>query len=72
MIQDKAYYLSLFGVDESMLKGLVNEALERGGNYSDLYFENTTYGNLLLRDGAVQSGGEHVDYGVGIRVLDGA
>ena len=71
MIQEKAYYLSLFGVDEAMLRSLVSEALGRGGNYSDLYFENTTYGNLLLRDGAVQSGGEHVDYGVGIRVLDG-
>jgi len=71
MILDKAFYLSLFGVDEPLLKTLISEALGRGGSYSDLYFENTTYGNLLLRDGAVQSGGSHVDYGVGIRVLDG-
>ena len=33
MIQEKAYYLSLFGVDEAVLKSLVSEALKRGGNY---------------------------------------
>ena len=71
MILDKAYYLQLFQVDEPLLQRLVREALGRGGDYADLYFENTTYGNLMLRDGAVTSGGTHVDYGVGIRTLDG-
>jgi TldD protein len=71
MIKEKEYYLSLFGVDEALLAMLVREALSRGGHYSDLFFENTAYGNLVLRDGAVTSGGSHVDYGVGIRTLDG-
>ena len=71
MIKEKEYYLSLFGVDEALLAMLVREALSRGGNYGDLYFENTAYGNLVLRDGAVTTGGSHVDFGVGIRVLDG-
>ncbi len=71
MIKEKAYYLSVFGVDEALLAMLVREALSRGGNYGDLFFENTLYGNLVLRDGAVTTGGSHVDFGVGIRVLDG-
>lgn len=71
MILSKQHYLDLFRVGEPELDTLVSEALRHGGDYCDLYFENTTYGNLSLRDGAVASGGRHVDYGVGIRVLSG-
>ena len=46
-------------------------ALSRGGDYCDMYFEYTTFFNLLLKDGVVSSGGFHTDYGVGIRVLKG-
>ena len=71
MIEAKQYYFNIFGVDEQVLGRLVQEALHSGGSYADLYFENTTYGSLLLRDGAVTSGGSHIDFGVGIRVLSG-
>ena len=50
---------------------LTQTALSHGGDYCDLYFEHTTYFNLLLKDGAVSSGGFHTDFGVGIRVLKG-
>lgn len=71
MICSKAYYFNLFQVDENLLDSLTQEGLRSGGSYCDLFFENTTYGSLLLRDGAVTSGGNHVDFGVGIRVLAG-
>ncbi len=71
MINDKSYYFQLFGVDAPLLEALVQAALSSGGNYADLYFENTTYSSLLLRDGAVTSGGSHQDFGVGVRVLSG-
>ncbi len=71
MIHPEQHYLELFQVTESGLGQLVAEALAHGGDYCDLYFENTTYGSLVLRDGAVTSGGRHIDYGVGIRVLSG-
>ena len=71
MIADKNYYLDLFQVDQNLLDALVAQGLHSGGSYCDLFFENTTYGNLLLRDGAVTSGGSHVDFGVGVRVLSG-
>ena len=71
MIKDKGYYLALFQVSEQQLDGLASEGLRRGGSYCDLFFENTEYHELLLRDGIVSSGGFHVDFGVGIRVLKG-
>ena len=71
MIHPEQHYLDIFQVDVSRMDSLVAEALRHGGDYCDLYFENTTYGNLVLRDGAVTSGGRHIDFGVGIRVLSG-
>ncbi len=71
MIKDKQTYLTVFHTTEQTLKDLVGTALAHGGDYADLFFENTTYSNLMLRDGQVSSGGFHVDFGVGIRVLKG-
>lgn len=71
MIHSKNHYLDIFGVDISTLDNLISKGLSTGGSYCDLFFENTTYGSLLLRDGAVTSGGSHIDFGVGIRVLCG-
>lgn len=65
------YYLNIFGTDVPTLDKLVATALSNGGDYCDLYFENTVYFNLMLKDGAVTSGGCHTDFGVGIRVLKG-
>ena len=71
MIHPEQHYLDIFRVDVPRLDALIAEALRQGGDYCDLYFENTTYGNLVLRDGAVTSGGRHIDFGVGVRVLSG-
>ena len=60
-----------FGVTEEQLRALVGEGLSGGGDWCDLYFEDTSYHDLLLRDGVVGSGGYHVDFGCGIRVLKG-
>lgn len=68
---DKKYYTDLFEVTERQLETLAAEGIAEGGSYCDLFFENTCYNELLLRDGAVSSGGFHIDYGVGIRVLKG-
>jgi TldD protein len=66
-----SYYTETFGVTVQQLEKVCSEALAYGGDYCDLYFENTTFFNLLLKDGVVSSGGFHTDYGVGIRVLKG-
>ena len=71
MIYDKQYYLDTFNVTVGQLDNLISLALGGGGTYADLFFENTTSSELMLRDGKVASGGFNVDYGVGIRTLLG-
>ena len=71
MMNDKIHYLNIFKVSETQLQTLTATALAHGGDYCDLYFEHTTFFNLLLKDGVVSSGGFHTDFGVGIRVLKG-
>ena len=71
MIGQKNYYTDLFSIDVPQMERLVGEALSGGGDYADLYFENTAFRDLYLRDGVVSSGGYHIDYGVGIRTLVG-
>lgn len=70
-MNENRYYLDLFKVTLPQLEKTAATALSHGGDYSDLYFEHTTFFNLLLKDGVVSSGGFHTDYGVGIRVLKG-
>lgn len=68
---DKQHFLDTFEVTVPQMERLTGTALAHGGDWSDLYFENTVYGDLLLKDGQVTSGGMHTDFGVGIRVLSG-
>ncbi len=67
----KELYLNIFKVSELQLQEIVATGLKHGGDFCDLYFEHTTYFNLMLKDGVVSSGGFHTDFGVGIRVLKG-
>ena len=62
--------IDLFGLSLPQLRAIVAEGI-KGGDWCDLYFEQTVYNDLLLRDGAVASGGFHLDYGCGVRVLSG-
>ena len=62
--------LDTFGLTVSQLRQIVAEGL-KGGDWCDVYCEQTVYNDLLLRDGTVASGGFHFDYGCGIRVLAG-
>ena len=56
MIYDRQYYLDTFGVTERDLAELAAEGLRSGGDFCDLFFENTSYRDILLRDGEVSSG----------------
>ncbi len=60
-----------FSVDLPTLRAVVSKAMASGGDWCDLYFEESSYFDLMLRDGEVSSGGHHMDYGCGIRVLKG-
>ena len=41
MIKDKQTYLTVFHTTEQTLEDLVGTALAHGGDYADLFFENT-------------------------------
>ena len=71
MIKDRQYYFDTFSVTTRQMENLIAEGLRSGGDYCDLFFENTFQNTLVLRDGSVSSGGNLVDFGVGIRVLKG-
>ncbi len=70
-MDNRQHYLDIFNVSEPQLQTLAAAALSHGGDFCDMYFEHTTFFNLLLKDGVVSSGGFHTDFGVGIRVLKG-
>jgi TldD protein len=60
-----------FGVSDTDLKKVIAAALEKGGNYADLFFEHTFSNYLALRDGAVNNAGSDISFGMGVRVLAG-
>lgn len=63
--------LSHFGVSVEDLKKVLAAALEKGGDYADLYFQHTKNNQISLRDGEVNRAASNVDYGVGIRTVAG-
>ena len=65
------FALNHFGITESDLKKVLSAALEKGGDYADLFFEHTYNHGIGLQDGAVNRAGSNIDFGVGVRVLSG-
>jgi len=63
--------LAHFSVTESDLQKVIATALESGGDYADLYFEHSFKNHLSLRDGAVNQASSNIDFGMGVRVVNG-
>jgi len=63
--------LTRFGVTRNDLQKVISVALEKGGDYADLYFEHTLDNGLGLQDGEVNRASSDIQYGVGIRVVSG-
>lgn len=66
-----ALAMNHFGVSETDLRKVLTAALEKGGDYADLFFEHTLSNSISLMDGAVNSTRSNIDFGVGVRVLAG-
>ena len=60
-----------FGVTAADLNRVLVAALEKGGDYADLYFEHSFNNSITLLDGHVNSCSANIDYGMGVRVLCG-
>ena len=64
-------YLNHFEVSRELMQKVISAAMEKGGDYADLYFEHTLDNTSALEDGKVNSAYSNIAYGVGIRVLKG-
>lgn len=68
---DVKSYLDHFEVTPQMLQKVIAEAMSKGGDYADLFFEHKISNTLGLEDGKVNQAYSNVDFGMGVRVLKG-
>jgi TldD protein len=68
-IMSMNFGLNHFGVTESDLKKVIASAMEKGGEYADLFFEHTLSNSVGLLDGEVNRASSNIDYGMGVRVI---
>ncbi|MBN1765489.1 MAG: TldD/PmbA family protein, partial [Sedimentisphaerales bacterium] len=68
---DLNQYYNRFGVDETIIHEVISEALSKGGDYCDVYFQHSISNRISLEDTIVNQAGNTIDFGVGIRVLKG-
>ncbi|MFH2056416.1 MAG: TldD/PmbA family protein [bacterium] len=68
---DLTAYLGLFQVDQELIRKVMAVALEKGGDYCDLYFEHKISNWVGLQDDQVNRAYSTIDLGVGIRVIEG-
>lgn len=63
--------MKYFGLTPEDLQRVLAAALEKGGDYADLYFEHTLNNGVGLMDGKVNNCSSNIDFGMGVRVLSG-
>ena len=66
-----SFAMNYFKVSEGDLRKVLAAALEKGGDYADLFFEHSYRNNVGLQDGAVNRASSNIDFGMGVRVLSG-
>jgi TldD protein len=67
----KSIFFEGYGVTTSDLELYLNTALERGGDYADIYFEYKVNYSIALEEQIIKTATKAVNIGVGIRVLSG-
>jgi TldD protein len=64
-------YFASFGVTSETLRAVMTDALSKGGDNCDLYFEHSSSTSILLTDTKVSQASTHVSLGMGVRVRFG-
>ncbi len=62
---------AVFPFDRTVLERLLGEALSRGGDFADLYFEHRAEAGLTLEEDLLREATAGVVAGMGVRVLSG-
>jgi TldD protein len=65
------YFEREFGISEASCRKVLAQALAKGGDFADLYFEHTVSNYLILEDGKVNRAAAEIALGVGIRTVKG-
>jgi len=69
--ENAGYFEREFGISDALCHEILAKALSKGGDFADLYFENTIANTLALEDGKVNRAYSEVELGVGIRTVRG-
>jgi len=64
-------FFEKYNVTTTDLENYLNEALSRGGDYADLYFEQRINHSIVLEEQITKSATKSVNLGVGVRVISG-
>ena len=67
----ESFFARKFGISERDLERYLGEALSRGGDYADLYFEYLYTSQIGLDESMVKTAVQGVSLGVGVRVVAG-
>src|SRR6478672_10802928 len=67
----KSIFFEKYNLTINDVEAYLNEALSRGGNYADLYFEYRVNHSIILEEQIVKSATKGVNLGVGVRVISG-
>src|SRR5215210_7124353 len=70
-INNKSVFFEKYGVTTGDLETYLSEALSRGGDYADLYFEYRINHSIVLEEQIIKSATKGVNLGVGVRVIAG-
>src|SRR5436190_3970189 len=68
---NKSIFFEKYNVTTTDLENYLNEALSRGGDYADLYFEHRINHSIVLEEQIIKSATKGVNLGVGVRVVSG-
>jgi TldD protein len=66
-----SFFAVKFGITQHDLESHLSEALNRGGDYADLYFEYLATSSISIDESIVKSATQGVSLGVGVRVIAG-
>jgi TldD protein len=69
--ESAAFFRRQFAIDDQIIAELLGVALERGGEYAELYFEQRESGNIVFEEQRVKNVGGGLMQGLGVRVVSG-
>jgi TldD protein len=66
-----SFFAVKFGISQRDLENYLSDALSRGGDYADLYFEYLATSSISIDESIVKSATQGVSLGAGVRVISG-